>query len=48
MDITGIAQVLESKVRLLSDIPTHLCFDVQKAVRMKKRGTSVHRLKVVT
>jgi len=30
MDITGIAQVLESQARLLSDIPTHLCFDVQK------------------
>jgi len=49
MDITGIAQVLESQARLLSDIPTHLCFDVQKVgADGKKKGTSLHRLKVAT
>ena len=38
MDITGIAQVLESQARLLSDIPTHLCFDVQKVGADEKKG----------
>ena len=47
MDITGIAQVLESQARL-SDIPTISASMSKKSVRMKKKGTSVHRLKVVT